>query len=410
MAALDLTFSAPKSVSVLFAVAGGGVSHALVQAHERAVDSGGCVSGAGGVPDPSRSRRRGSGLGRGVRRGGYRHRLSRAGDPQLHTHVVVANLTRADGRYTALDAHALYEHKSAAGAVYRAVLRAEVRDRLPWVSWTPDGSRAVRDRRRARRGCCGISRSGERRSSSRAASSPAQRRTAAVAGADAGDRARHPPTQDDAGVDGARWREDARARAAEHGFGPREYRALKTWPRAAVGPSFEAVVAWLSGPDGLTGTHNTFARRHALAEIAGEFTDGVRLSDLERATDKYLEHPSVRSLPPSDAGEPRFTTEELLSCERAILDGAVRRQRTRTAVSPTDIVDAAVAGSQPALNDDQAAAVRAIASSGNGVDTVQALAGTGKTTMLRTLAGCLPSGWLSGHRGRADGTRGTRAT
>ena len=145
-------------------------------------------------------------------------------------------------------------------------------------------------------------------------------------------------------------------------------------------------MARLSGPDGLTGSHNTFVRRHALAEIAGEFTDGVRLEDLERATDQYLGHPSVRSLPPTEAGERRFTTEELLSCERAILDSAARRRGRGTAVAPVAIVDASVARSQPALNDDQATAVRAIASSGNGVDTVEALAGTGKTTMLRTLA------------------------
>jgi conjugative relaxase-like TrwC/TraI family protein len=69
----------------------------------------------------------------------YRHRMSRAGDPQLHTHVVVANMTRADGRYTALDARSIYEHKSAAGAVYRAVVRAEVRERLPWLSWRQTG-------------------------------------------------------------------------------------------------------------------------------------------------------------------------------------------------------------------------------------------------------------------------------
>jgi conjugative relaxase-like TrwC/TraI family protein len=61
----------------------------------------------------------------------YRHRLSRAGNPQMHTHVVVANMTRAEGRWTSLEAHGLYEHKSAAGALYRAVLRAEVRERLP---------------------------------------------------------------------------------------------------------------------------------------------------------------------------------------------------------------------------------------------------------------------------------------
>jgi hypothetical protein len=39
--------------------------------------------------------------------------MSRAGDSQLHTHVVVGNLTCGAGRYTALDARPLYEHKSA---------------------------------------------------------------------------------------------------------------------------------------------------------------------------------------------------------------------------------------------------------------------------------------------------------
>jgi conjugative relaxase-like TrwC/TraI family protein len=47
----------------------------------------------------------------------YRHRMSRAGDPQLHSHVVVANMTCADGRYTSLEGRAIYEHKSAGGAV-----------------------------------------------------------------------------------------------------------------------------------------------------------------------------------------------------------------------------------------------------------------------------------------------------
>ena len=57
-----------------------------------------------------------------------------------------------------------------------------------------------------------------------------------------------------------------------------------------------------------------------------------------------------------------------------------------TAVLAKHCIDLALADAQPILNADQAAAVRAIATSGNGVDTIQALAGTGKTTMMRTLA------------------------
>ena len=68
----------------------------------------------------------------------YRHRMSRAEDPQLHTHVVAANMARgADGRWTALDGTPIYQHAKAAGFLYQAHLRAAVRERLPWVRWGP---------------------------------------------------------------------------------------------------------------------------------------------------------------------------------------------------------------------------------------------------------------------------------
>jgi conjugative relaxase-like TrwC/TraI family protein len=139
VAAFDLTFSAPKSVSVLFAIADDTVSAAFLAAHEKAV-----AEAVAYVEREACFTRRGrNGVvrvrGDGFLAAAYCHRLSRAGDPQLHTHVVVANMTRADGRWTSLEAHGLYEHKSAGGAVYRAVLRAEVRERLPWVWWRTVG-------------------------------------------------------------------------------------------------------------------------------------------------------------------------------------------------------------------------------------------------------------------------------
>jgi conjugative relaxase-like TrwC/TraI family protein len=387
VAAVDLTFSAPKSVSVLFAVAGGDVSEALVQAHERAVAS--AVSYL--EREACRTRRGHGGMervsGEGFVAAAYRHRLSRAGDPQLHTHVVVANLTRADGRFTALDAHTLYEHKSAAGALYRAALRAEVRERLPWASWqrvgrglfeidgVPDDVLRHFSQRRAE-----IEERAAELVGADAARSLSRERMQGIALA-----TRRPKSHDS--IDGEQWRADARARSAEHGFGPSDLAHLRARrPTDSVRPSFQAVAARLTGPDGLTATHNTFTRRHVVAELAGEFTDGIRLSALERATDRYLEHPSVRPLASTEAGVPGFTTKDLLTCERAILDGAHRRRGCGTAVAPDHVVTGALARSQPALNADQAAAVRSIATSGNGVDTVQALAGTGKTTMMRAVA------------------------
>ena len=66
----------------------------------------------------------------------YVHRVSRAGDAQLHSHVVIANMTRADGRWTTLDGRALYAHLKTASALYHAELRAELTRRLG-VEWEP---------------------------------------------------------------------------------------------------------------------------------------------------------------------------------------------------------------------------------------------------------------------------------
>jgi ABC-type molybdate transport system ATPase subunit len=51
-------------------------------------------------------------------------------------------------------------------------------------------------------------------------------------------------------------------------------------------------------------------------------------------------------------------------------------------------VDRLTTRQQPTLNAGQVAAVRALTSDGHGVEAVYALAGTGKTTMLASLAGC----------------------
>src|SRR3546814_9295532 len=68
----------------------------------------------------------------------FRHRTSRAGDPHLHTHVVVANLAHApvDDRWTALDARPLYSWLSPVGHLYEAHLRWELTHRLG-VEWGP---------------------------------------------------------------------------------------------------------------------------------------------------------------------------------------------------------------------------------------------------------------------------------
>lgn len=67
----------------------------------------------------------------------YEHRTSRAGDPHVHSHVLLANkqLCR-DGKIRALDGMSLYHEARAAGMVYQATMR-EILTRKLGVQWTP---------------------------------------------------------------------------------------------------------------------------------------------------------------------------------------------------------------------------------------------------------------------------------
>ena len=189
------------------------------------------------------------------------------------------------------------------------------------------------------------------------------------------------------GIDGGTWREQARARAAEHGFGERELARLRTLrPDTAEAFDHAGVAARLSGVKGLTERHNTFARRHALAEIAGDFPQGATAEVLEATTSRYLQHSSVVPIEAASRGEMRYTTVGLLHCERQIVEGARRRANTGCAVLGPEVIERALTDRQPNLNADQADAVRAVTSSGSGIDTIEALAGTGKTTILAAIA------------------------
>jgi len=138
VAALDLTFSAPKSVSVLYAVADEQVSTELARCHDEAVEA-----ALAYLEDTAVlvSRRTAGGLvlhgGGGFVTAAFRHRMSRALDPQLHTHCVSANMAKGkDGRWTALHHPTLFRAAQTAGYLHQAHLRASVRERLA-LEWGP---------------------------------------------------------------------------------------------------------------------------------------------------------------------------------------------------------------------------------------------------------------------------------
>jgi conjugative relaxase-like TrwC/TraI family protein len=137
VAGYDLTFSAPKSVSVLFGLGEGRVGPDVVAAHEAAVEAAVAYVGTRAA-----ALRLGSGeLGPsdGVIACAFSHGTSRALDPHLHSHVVVANMAHSrEGRWRAVDGRGLFAHRRAAGAVYDAQLRVELTARQG-VAWRRQG-------------------------------------------------------------------------------------------------------------------------------------------------------------------------------------------------------------------------------------------------------------------------------
>ena len=136
----DVTTAAPKSVSMLWGLSDDAVVHEqIVAAHEAAIRSAlGYLSEHAGytrVHNPVTGQKdlvRTLGLS-GVT---YQHRTSRAGDPHLHTHVLIHNRqVRADGGGVgSLDGQSLLHELKAGGSIYQAALRAELSQRLG-VSW-----------------------------------------------------------------------------------------------------------------------------------------------------------------------------------------------------------------------------------------------------------------------------------
>jgi len=124
IAAYDCMFASPKSVSLLHALAADDVVQAVRTAHEHAVD------GALGYLEKNASyvRREGSlEKSDGFVAAQFIHRTSRASDPHLHSHVLVANLAAGkDGHWSAIDARPMFANVGVAGSLYRAQLRNEI--------------------------------------------------------------------------------------------------------------------------------------------------------------------------------------------------------------------------------------------------------------------------------------------
>jgi conjugative relaxase-like TrwC/TraI family protein len=131
----DVTASAPKSVSVLFALGDLETRRQVLAAHDDAV---GAL--AAWIERHAHTRYRIGGevavvAAVGIVAAAFRQHTSRALDPQLHTHLVIANRVKSpDGRWLALDARLIKHDQQSLSAIYHACLRAELTRRLG-VRW-----------------------------------------------------------------------------------------------------------------------------------------------------------------------------------------------------------------------------------------------------------------------------------
>jgi conjugative relaxase-like TrwC/TraI family protein len=125
----DLTFSAPKSVSMLWARADETTRKAIQQAQQKSVEE-----ALAFIEQHAAYTRRGKGGHLQERVAGliaatFEHSTSRAQDPQLHTHCLIANLApRSDGTWGTLESKHFFLWQMASGAIYRATLANGLRE------------------------------------------------------------------------------------------------------------------------------------------------------------------------------------------------------------------------------------------------------------------------------------------
>jgi conjugative relaxase-like TrwC/TraI family protein len=417
----DLTFKAPKSLSVLYAVSDDPrVQGAIIEGCEAAVRS-----TLAWLEREAIRVRRGTGNerwlanlaardplaaeqarvrvqpGRGLAAAVFRHRTSRAGDPLLHWHALVPNLVEGpDGRWSAFVHPELYRHVRAAGEVFQAAVRAEVTARLG-VAWRP--GRHVPEVAGVPEVVCEqfSKRSKEVRAwlAAHGRSDGAEARQAAVLAT-----RRHKPEREGERLDVA-WKAEALAagwgpdaaealvaslappggeRAEAVGAGEGLWR-LPEWADAAGGDPvlYDRVVTgeeWVREllAEDLVAGDSTFTRPDVARAVAARLGEGATPVTVDRVVSRVLASPEV--VPVHDADVARWTSLGHLAVERRLLDAVSATRGARWPVPSRDVEQALAR--RATIGDDQAAAVRTLTSSRDAVTVLVGPAGTGKTYVL----------------------------
>lgn len=432
VAGFDLTFSPVKSVSALWALAPTEVADQIREAHDDAV-----AATLAWLEREVVYTRLGHGGARQVEVRGlvavaFVHRDSRAGDPDLHTHLAISNKVQAlNGRWLSLDARVLYAAKVAASEHYNTRLESELIARLG-VEFVEretarDGKRTVREIR-------GVSTALTRWWSRRRIVIEARQSEMA---AEFQRRFGRPPTAIEATVLAQQATLETRETKHEHRS---EHEQRTMWrdeaddvlgdpaevdemyvrvlgrgepnPNRGVGVPHlsrewveETATATVAAIEESRATWNVW---HLMAEAQRQArTAGVPASEVERAVQEVVEAAISRSVrlgvedPISDPaplrrsdrasvysvhGATLYTSAAVLAAEQEILTIGGRHDAHALSSARVEITLAASAAHGLELNDAQATMVRDLGTSGASLQLALAPAGTGKTTAMSVLA------------------------
>lgn len=377
----DVRFSAPKSVSILYALGDEATRARVIKVVNEAVRQGlahlegeACFvqRGKGGhIIEP----------GQGFVGMAFRHRMSRAGDPALHVHVVVSNLTRAlkDGKWLSLASpkgrSPLWPHGKSAGVVFQAVLRAEfLREFGLDFNDVLNGYADLR----------GFDRDVIDALSTRAKEINAWLDKHGVSSVEAAQTAAYRTREaKDYGVDQDERREEWIATAEPHGVTPESVGAMVAEasprePRRVTAEDVDAALAKLEQ------TSSHFDRRMLLWALCDQLPEGAHLTTLTAAVDQVLDSERIvciyDGIGPLDYDQ--FTTPRLAKMERRFIDTAISEADAGVAQVSSDTL-AAVLDRHDYLGADQRELVVRLTTGGERIIAVAALPGTGKTTALK---------------------------
>lgn len=376
----DIRFSAPKSVSIVYALGDEATRERVVAIVNEAVGQ-----GLAHLEHEACFVQRGK-EGKEIERGqgfvgmAFRHRMSRAGDPALHVHVVVSNLTRAarDGKWLSIASprgrNPLWFHAKSAGVVFQAALRAGfVREFGVDFEAVKNGyadlagfERDVIDAlsTRSKEIAEWLERHG--------ADSPEAAQIAAY-------RTRE---KKDYGVDEDDRRAEWIATAEPFGVTPESVDELIAGgsprsPRQVSEAELDRALAHLEA------TKSHFDRRSLLWALCDQLPEGADLAELVAAVDAVLA--SDRIVCVHRSSDPivfdTYTTPRLKALEDRLMECALSGADAGAASADHALV-ARVLGKHDYLGDDQRAMVVRLTTGGERIVAVAALPGTGKTTAL----------------------------